>query len=312
MEMDFFRLPASGESGGVMRTLLEESHPKNPMREFRVRDPRRLSHGPISIAIQSSAMESHLEGDWRAEAPVSTPPYTSGGLLYGRIRRLEILILVAVVALSYFSGRTAKQQNSLQEAGQSQSRSLLNLALSVAKGNERVDGLNKSLGAVTATLAQSSSQIDVFSSQLAQSGDQIQGLSSRLTAVEAALYKSREVKSPVIDSTAVITTSQSALVGPTISSADSHSHQADFSIPMPSGALAHQNSQGVLDYWLVQRILPTGDQFLRVKPYSTSALGTMVHSVDDGVDYLLTPDGGWIDANRLSAGLPRHRKTHHR
>ena len=47
---------------------------------------------------------------------------------------------------------------------------------------------------------------------------------------------------------------------------------------------------------MVPRMLPSGERVVKVMPYGTNSLGIKVHSIDDGMDYILTPQGGWMEA----------------
>jgi uncharacterized phage infection (PIP) family protein YhgE len=196
----------------------------------------------------------------------------------------------------------------------SRDRALLNLAVSIANGNVKVNGLSQSIEALAAALAKSSSKIGDFSNQLGQRGNQIQALDSRLQTMEVTLRKAQQVRSQANDRAVSLTTTQPPSALPTALLANSHSHQIDASIPMPAGTLGHQNSQGELDYWLVFRVLPSGERAVKVKPYGTSSFGVKVHNIEDGRDYTLTPQGEWVNApdndNRLAFASPRHRRAH--
>lgn len=85
---------------------------------------------------------------------------------------------------------------------------------------------------------------------------------------------------------------------------------------MLAGTLAHQNPKGELDYWLVARVLASGERLVKVEPYGTSSLGIKVHSLEDGVDYILTPQGDWLSMpdndGRLATASPRNRRARSR
>jgi len=257
------------------------------------------------------------EDAWRIpEAPALNRLAEVDRPIHGRVRRLEIIILAAIIGFGYFSARTLKQQDAFQEVRLSQDRSLLNLAVSVANGNAKVNGLTQSVEAVTATLAQSSSKIGEVASQLGQRGSQIQDLNSRLQAVEIAFRKAQQAKLQANDTTMSPPTTQPPLVSQTASMTSSHSHRIDASIPMPAGTLAHQNPKGELDYWLVARVLASGERLVKVEPYGTSSLGIKAHSLEDGIDYTLTPQGDWLSIpdsdGGLAAASPRRRRAHRR
>jgi hypothetical protein len=56
-------------------------------------------------------------------------------------------------------------------------------------------------------------------------------------------------------------------------------------------AVAHKSDDGTIDYWLV----PRGPELVQTKvlPIGTSAEGVVVHNLEDGKDYTLTPSGEW-------------------
>jgi hypothetical protein len=58
-----------------------------------------------------------------------------------------------------------------------------------------------------------------------------------------------------------------------------------------NAATAHRSADGSVDYWLVQR---AADQPpAKVLPIGTTADGVVIHNLDDGKDYTLTPGGEW-------------------
>jgi hypothetical protein len=56
-------------------------------------------------------------------------------------------------------------------------------------------------------------------------------------------------------------------------------------------AVAHKSDDGTIDYWLVPRGLEQVQT--KVLPIGTSAEGVVVHNLEDGKDYTLTPSGEW-------------------
>jgi hypothetical protein len=64
-------------------------------------------------------------------------------------------------------------------------------------------------------------------------------------------------------------------------------------------AIAHKGVDGKTDYWLVPRgaDIPAA----KVLPIGISANGVVVHNLDDGKDYTVTPAGDWLNGS-LSSG----------
>ena len=63
-------------------------------------------------------------------------------------------------------------------------------------------------------------------------------------------------------------------------------------------AVPHKGADGLIDYWLVPRGAEAAPS--KVLPIGTSAEGVVVHNLEDGKDYTLTPAGEW----RNSAPTP--------
>jgi len=56
-------------------------------------------------------------------------------------------------------------------------------------------------------------------------------------------------------------------------------------------AVPHKGADGSVDYWLVPR--GADQSSTKVLPIGTSPEGVVVHNLDDGKDYTLTPSGEW-------------------
>jgi hypothetical protein len=56
-------------------------------------------------------------------------------------------------------------------------------------------------------------------------------------------------------------------------------------------AVPHRGADGAIDYWLVPR--GTDKPQAKVLTIGTSVEGVVVHNLEDGKDYTLTPAGEW-------------------
>jgi hypothetical protein len=65
-------------------------------------------------------------------------------------------------------------------------------------------------------------------------------------------------------------------------------------------AVAHKSGDGTIEYWLV----PRGPDQVQTKvlPIGTSAEGVVIHNLEDGKDYTLTPSGEWRNGAIVPAG----------
>jgi hypothetical protein len=65
-------------------------------------------------------------------------------------------------------------------------------------------------------------------------------------------------------------------------------------------AVPHRGADGLIDYWLVPR--GAEKSAAKVLPIGTSPEGVVVHSIDDGKDYTLTPNGEWRNGAMTTPG----------
>jgi hypothetical protein len=74
-----------------------------------------------------------------------------------------------------------------------------------------------------------------------------------------------------------------------------HQHAPiDYATVAPPGAIVHHNAAGVMDYWLVPRVVSGVPSMDKVVPISQSSAGTLVHEVAEVKDYVLTASGDWV------------------
>jgi hypothetical protein len=97
---------------------------------------------------------------------------------------------------------------------------------------------------------------------------------------------------------------------PELSEADMPAEIADGKLPRnwhrvidakPSDeAVPHKSANGNIDYWLVPRGADKSQ--VKVLPIGTSVEGVVVHSLEDGRDYTITPTGEWRNGSVAPTG----------
>jgi len=68
------------------------------------------------------------------------------------------------------------------------------------------------------------------------------------------------------------------------------------SVPLMPGAITHITPSGQQDYWLIKRD-DSASGVTRAIPLGKSQLGVLVHSLDDGHNYVVTESGGWMSSD---------------
>jgi hypothetical protein len=230
------------------------------------------------------------------EGPIpsaSVPPERSLG---GRLVRLELFLSIAIVGFGFFSWTVLKRENTLQQASLSQNRLLQDLSTYVASSDEKIAGLMTSVHDATGALAKSASRINGFSDEFREHQNEMQALYARLHGVEIAFRKNQPLPRQLSTPHTPQTIDQRPSLSSPASPWNPHTHEIDMSIPLPNGCIAHHNFQQETDYWLAPRMLPSGERMVKVQPYAVNSLGVKVHDIDDGMDYILSPEGHWLES----------------
>jgi hypothetical protein len=213
-----------------------------------------------------------------------------------RLLRLELVFLVTLIGFGYFAWKTLAREQVAGETNLLQNRSLLSLTASIGDEQAQLHKLTRSLDGMTTSVAQSTSRMNDLSTKLELVGSEVDRSKSEVHGIEAILRNRQTINPQVTGIRAVAPGGPSRPVSVQASVSNPHIHQVDTTIPIPNGSLAHQDRQGEIDYWMVPRMFPNGERFVKVQPYGTISLGIQLHSIDDGMDYILTPQGGWLDA----------------
>jgi hypothetical protein len=258
--------------------------------------PRLVPHGIKLNPSPSAPPPIDSYAPFRPKPASPEQPIAAGRPIRGRLRRLELLVVAAMLSFGYFAWRTRGQQQLFQESVAIQGQQVTKLAAAISRQDEMVGQVSQSFKEATKALA---SQIGGVSSQLQARQGQLETIQSRLRHVEVTMRKSSQrVQSfqPQVTQPQAANPIASASLLRAASPQNPHVHSIDTSIPMPPGALAHQNSQHEIDYWMVSRMFPSGERLIKVRPFGTNSIGVKVHSMDDGMDYILTPQGAWAAA----------------
>ncbi|MGI8960331.1 MAG: hypothetical protein ACR2IV_11340 [Bryobacteraceae bacterium] len=64
---------------------------------------------------------------------------------------------------------------------------------------------------------------------------------------------------------------------------------------VPPNVVAHNNSAGTVDYWLMPRMQSGVPTMVKVVPIAQNNSGTFVHHIAEVKDYTVTPSGDWIE-----------------
>jgi hypothetical protein len=165
------------------------------------------------------------------------------------------------------------------EAGQS--RALENLSASISDQRKDFSTVAESLHELASSIALSSSRAQAIP-------DLISRLGNDLEQPRAPL-----VRRPIEQAPAEAAVSEAGEPTP-IPMGNHHHAPIEYATVAPPAAIVHHNAAGVMDYWLVPRVVSGAPTMDKVVPISQSSAGTVVHDVAEVKDYLLTAAGDWV------------------
>jgi len=189
-------------------------------------------------------------------------------------------MIVCVLLVKYIDGETM-----VPKGDDHQSRSIENLTVSIGDQKKEFSAMIDSLQGLAVVVASNSRRTAAIPDMLDRLGSDLQQIRAPLVREPAELAP--EPKTPTI-----ITVPQEADAAPI--PMGGHHHPPIESSVAPPEVVVHHNSLGVMDYWLVPRVVSGVQTMAKVVPVSQSSAGTLVHHVEEVKDYILTPSGDWI------------------
>jgi hypothetical protein len=190
-------------------------------------------------------------------------------------------LLVAVLSVKYMDSQTAAPR---PEPGES--RALENLTASI--GDQR-----KEFSTVADSLRELASAIAISSTRTQSIPDLISRLGADVQQPRAPLVRTpSEQPAPAVVSQDV--------ESPPIAMGGHHHAPIEYATVAPPAAVVHHNSAGVMDYWLVPRVVSGVQTMEKVVPVSQTNAGTVVHDVEEVKDYFLTASGDWVSMPETS------------
>src|SRR5438874_10825363 len=115
-------------------------------------------------------------------------PVTTGRPMCGRLRRLELLVVAAIVAFAWFAWQTHTQEQALQEAAVKQDKIVTKLADGISHEAAMIGKVIRTVGDTTKDLM---TQLGSLSGDLQRRQNQMEMIQSRLSRVESAMRRQR-------------------------------------------------------------------------------------------------------------------------
>jgi hypothetical protein len=241
-------------------------------------------------AVESLVVEKLLaELDARAAARVPGPyfmerPPTRRHVVW--LRALWVALWLMSIVLCVFVVKYIDRPNALQAFDPTQTRSIDHLATSIGDQNKQFSRMIDSVETLANAVASASVRTTAMQSVLRRLGHDLS------QAADAPPKFPRAPAAPPILSPpqepAAVTT------GPLMGG---HHHDPIEDVIAPRNAIVHHNDNGVMDYWLMPRVISGSRVMVKVFPIAQTNLGIFVHGFDDVRDYVVTPSGDWLTAS---------------
>jgi hypothetical protein len=184
-------------------------------------------------------------------------------------------LVVCVLSVKYIDSQTM-----VSRSDAAQSRAFDNLTASIGDQRKEFSTVAESLRELASAIALSSTRTQAIPDLLSQLRAEVPQPSAPVT---------RKPMEPPAE------TALPEGVDPTPIPMGSHHHAPiEYATVAPPSAIVHHNAAGVMDYWLVPRVVSGVPAMVQVVPVSQTSSGTLVHAVAEVKDYLLTASGDWI------------------
>ena len=193
-------------------------------------------------------------------------------------------------------------QRTIQDLSKTQERVLSSVAAAMTKDSADFTSLNGKLESLS---GHTSRRLALFDEKIKSEDLSIKRLMDKMKQEEilrTSLSAERTLQkrdSPAIfvpASPTIHTTSKKMVeLSPALAQVNEHAHKIDNLIIPVRGATAHIDALGITDYWLIEREDRSHARTINhVVPFDTFGHLVKVHCMEDGVDYLLTPEGDWL------------------
>ena len=203
------------------------------------------------------------------------------------LRSLWAALWVMSIVLCVFVVKYIDRENAPQAFDPTQARSINQLANSIGDQNKQFARMIDSVETLANAVASSSVRTTAMQAVIRRLGhDLSQAADAPPARPPAPVAPPPE---PVLQEPVVAGLSMGG-----------HRHDPIEDVIAPRNAVVHHSESGVMDYWMMPRVVSGARSMIKVFPVAQTNLGIFVHSFDDVRDYVVTPSGDWLAASNTS------------
>jgi hypothetical protein len=210
------------------------------------------------------------------------------------LRCLWAALWVMSIVLCVFVVKYIDRENTPQAFDPAQARSINDLANSIGDQNKQFSRMIDSVETLANAVASSSVRTTAMQTVLRRLGHDLS------QAADAPPQRPPAPGSPIAEPVSA-PPQQEPAAAPTLSMGGHH-HDPIEDVIAPRNAVVHHDESGVMDYWLMPRVVSGSRSMIKVFPVAQTGLGIFVHSFDEIRDYVVTPSGDWLAASGSNSG----------
>jgi hypothetical protein len=193
-------------------------------------------------------------------------------------------IALAALAVNYVDTLRAAEGAA---SGDHQSRSMEELSANLARQTDAFTSVTSSLQQLATVIASTANRTVTIREAPQAHADPLQ--QEHAAVVNQAAPAAPEPAVPVIIGNSAPKTDSSPIP------MGGHVHPPIEWAVAPANAIVHHDSMGVMDYWLMPRMIGGVTVMTKVVPVMQDNSGIVVHDVAEAKDYLVTPSGDWVE-----------------
>ena len=249
-------------------------------------------NGVAPATVESIVIEKLLaELDARAVARVPGPYLMERAPSRRHVAWLRTLwaaLWVMSIVLCVFVVKYIDRENGSQAFDPAQARSINHLANSIGDQNKQFSRMIDSVETLANVVASSSVRTTAMQAVLRRLGHDLS---------QAADTPPQRPPAPAAPVSAPPRQEPVAVASLATLSMGGHHHDPIEDVIAPRNAVVHHNENGVMDYWLMPRVVSGARSMIKVFPVAQTNLGVFVHGFDEVRDYVVTPSGDWLAAS---------------
>lgn len=278
----------------VEKTSTSKLEPSRPKRSEAILPAVNTNTNPPptieSLILQRLLAELEARATTRFPAPYlaeQVQPTRRTGWFRAQLALLWLLsIILCIFVVKYFDRETTAQI-----ADPAQTRSITKLTATINDQNKQFSRMFDSIQQLTSAMASSSLRTTAMQAILKR-------LSGGLNQTEPQPTREKIEFSPTTPPVVKMTPPQPFREPPRMEIFPSvHHHRPIGDVVAMDNVVVHHNPAGIMDYWLVPRIVSDVRTMTKVVPIAQTTIGVLVHNVEETKDYIVTPSGDWLAAS---------------